>query len=272
MTEVPPVLSAGDYLRLDRPKLAFVWDKLVPKPGTVVLGGEPFSGKSHFSLQLANHLANGTRFGPRDCIKSRVLYMMLESDELVWREILGNFEREIGPLADDLFIVHPDFPTKPPWTNIAEQRTVDWMLAMVKHCDPEVIFIDPYRDLHSLDEQTSTQMKAVTDALMYLFHGRALVILHHMKKIWTEKGQEVDPILALRGSSQIAAQASAVWLLHGPDEACKDIKVVPRWTKRETFTVKHIHPDTGFWEFVMPGRIEPSLLPSSECPVEGTGP
>lgn len=260
---IPPVVQAGVYLRMPRPKLSFVWDEMLPKPGTVVLGGEPFAGKSHFALQLGVALARGERFGPRDCIQSKVLYMMLESDEMVWHRILEKGEKELGPYPEHLYIVHPDYPSKPPWTNIAEERTRRWMLDMVEACDPDVVIIDPYRDLHHLDEQTSTAMKVVSDALLAILHGRALIILHHMKKIWSEKGVEIDPILALRGSSQIAAQASAVWLLHGADDHMKDLRVVPRWGKRETLTLEHMHHETGYWKFAGQ-RVAPKELPPSK--------
>ena len=243
--ETPPVLSAGTYLRMPRPKLQYVWDRMIPLPGIVVLAGEPFAGKSHFALQLAHHLSTGRKFGPRNTNACKVLYLMLES-EMVWHELLDKGTKAGFDYHPNLFIPHPDFPSKPKWTNIAEKATREWIHAMVQGCDPDVIIIDPLRDLHSLDEQDSTQMKIVSDAMLAIMGGRALVIIHHMKKISGEI-VDPDPILSVRGSSQITAKADAVWLLHGKDEAMKDLKVVPRFARRETHTLEHL--DDGFWKF-----------------------
>ncbi len=244
-SDTPPVLSAGTYLGIERPKLQYVWDRMIPLPGIVVLAGEPFAGKSHFALQLAHALTTGQRFGPRKTTACKVLYLMLES-EMVWHELLEKGTKAGFLYHENLFIPHPDFPHRPKWTNIAESATREWIHSMIQACDPDVIIIDPLRDLHSLDEQDSTQMKIVSDAMLALMGGRALVIIHHMKKLSSEI-TDPDPILSVRGSSQITAKADAVWLLHGKDEDFKDLKVVPRFARRETLSLEHL-PD-GFWKF-----------------------
>lgn len=254
----PPVLSAGVYLGMPRPRLQYVWDKMIPLPGIVVLAGEPFAGKSHFALQLAHHLSTGSPFGSRKTTACKVLYLMLES-EMVWHELLEKGVRSGMHYHRNLYIPAPDFNLRPKWTNIAEKATRDWIVAMVDACDPDVIIIDPLRDLHSLDEQDSTQMKIVSDAMLALMGGRALVIIHHMKKIAGDI-VDPDPILSVRGSSQITAKADAVWLLHGKAEDMKELKIVPRFARRETITLEHL--DDGFWKF--PGGAIPfESLPAS---------
>ncbi len=258
MSDIPSVLSAGTYLGMERPRLQYVWDKMIPLPGIVVLAGEPKAGKSHFALQLAHALTTGRKFGPRNTTACKVLYLMLES-EMVWHEMLEKGTKAGFTYHSNLFIPHPDYLTRPKWTNIAEAATRQWIHDMVAACDPDVIIIDPLRDIHSLDEQDSTQMKIVSDAIMGLMWGRALIWIHHMKKLSGEI-TDPDPILSVRGSSQITAKADTIWLLHGKDEAMKDLKIVPRFARRETLTLEHL-PD-GFWKFVGDPLPHEELPPS----------
>ena len=58
--------------------------------------------------------------------------------------------------------------------------------------------------------RTDQRFRCEIDALMEMFAGRALLIIHHMKKLAAEI-EKPDPVQSIRGSSYITGVADAVW-------------------------------------------------------------
>ena len=245
------VISGPEYANMDRPDLYYVMQKMIPKPGIVILAGEPKAGKSFLALQVAKHVAEGSDCMGFRCRPSRVVYFMFEA-EMVWHERIRDLHRSNYMLPPNLYFPHPDF--KPNWTNLAEPKTQDWLRRVVRESKPDLVILDPLREIHSGDEQDSTQMKVVGDALTDTFAGKALFIVHHMKKIAGEMEQP-DPVLSVRGSTYITGKADAIWLLHKGN-----LSVVPRFALRFQ---KALHQDNrGLWVFSN-GHVPPGELPKS---------
>ena len=250
MSEPSIILSGPQYLALDRPDLYFIVNQAIPKPGIVILAGEPKIGKSFLALQLAKHVAEGIEWGDKSTKASRVLYLVLEA-EMVWYDRVRKLDQMGFRLPPTLFFPHPEF--KPNWTNLAEPRTQDWLRRVVRESNPDLVILDPLREIHSADEQDSTQMKIVGDCLTDIFAGRALLVVHHMKKIAAEV-EAPDPIQSVRGSSYITGKADAIWLLHG-----NTLRMVPRFALRESKSVLQ-DSVTGLWHFVN-GHVPQGELP-----------
>jgi RecA-family ATPase len=245
------IISGPEYAKMDRPELFYVMAKMIPKPGIVILAGEPKAGKSFLALQIAKHVAEGSDFMGHRCRASRVVYFMFEA-EMVWHERIRNLYRADYNLPPNLYFPHPEF--KPNWTNLAEPRTQDWLRRVVREAKPDMVVLDPLREIHSGDEQDSTQMKIVGDALTDIFAGKALFIVHHMKKIASEIDQP-DPVVSIRGSSYITGKADAIWLLHK-----NTLSVVPRFALRFQ---KSLHQDSrGLW-LSSNGHIPEAELPKN---------
>ena len=246
------VLSGPEYLSMDRPDLFYIIQQAIPKPGIVILAGEPKAGKSFLALQIAKHVAEGSAWGDRTTKQSRVLYLVLEA-EMVWYDRVRKLHKLGFQLPPTLFFPNPEL--KPNWTNLAEPRTQDWLRRTVRESEPDLVILDPLREIHSADEQDSTQMKVVGDCLTDIFAKQALFIVHHMKKISAEV-QDPDPILSVRGSSYITGKADAIWLLHG-----NSLRMVPRFALRES---KGLHQDsiTGLWHFDN-GHVPTEELPKN---------
>ncbi len=259
---ISAVIKASEYLLLPRPNLEFIWDNRVPKPGVTLMSGEPKLGKSHLALQLALAIAEGRPFGGQPTKQSKVLYLMLEA-ELSWKLLL----KKASPLPDNLVIPHPDFPTKPPYTNIMERATVQWIRAMVDECDPTIIFLDPLRDSHSVDEQSSTEMKRAADMLKMLFVNRAQVSIHHTNKM-SGDFEDPNPIRAARGSSGLTGTVDTIWTFYGKDRNIKTLSMLPKWEDEEYLSLER--QGNGFWKFVgdpVPAKEHPpSKVTSHEVP------
>lgn len=199
-----------EYLSLERPSLNWLIPDLLPKPGMLLLLGEPFAGKSFLAFQLGLMLAQGGLFLHRKCRQSRVLYLQFDPSELVWRDRIIAIQKAGVNLAGPFFMVHPEDNKRN--MHILTLESQRFLQETLTASEPDVVIVDVLREIHSCDEQDSTQMKQVGDALMQLFHGYTLVLIHHTRKIDNEKPIEV--INSSRGSSYVTGKADATWLLH----------------------------------------------------------
>jgi RecA-family ATPase len=203
-------VSLADYVALERPLLNWLIPGILPKPGMVLLLGEPFAGKSFLAFQLGLSLAQGGLFQHRQCRPSRVLYLQFDPSELIWRDRILSIQRAGIKMEGPMFMVHPD--DNPRSMNILTLEHQHFLQGCLKASLPDVVIIDVLREIHSCDEQDSTQMKQVGDAIMEIFYGYTLVILHHTRKIDSEKPIEV--INSSRGSSYMTGKADATWMIH----------------------------------------------------------
>lgn len=203
-------VTFDDYAKLERPSLNWLIPGVLPKPGMVLLLGEPFAGKSFLALQLGLSLAQGGTFMHKKCVQSRVLYLQFDPSEMVWRDRILSIQKAGVKLEGPLFMTHPD--DSPRSMNILTSESQQFLAGSLEAARPDVVIIDVLRELHSCDEQDSTQMKAVGDAVMQIFHGYTLIILHHTRKFDSEKPIEV--INSSRGSSYMTGKADATWLIH----------------------------------------------------------
>lgn len=226
----------SDYVTLERPTLNWLIPDVLPKPGMVLLLGEPFAGKSFLAFQLGLMLAQGGLFLHKKCHQSRVLYLQFDPSELIWRDRILDLQQAGINLSGPLFMVHPD--DNPKSMHILSSENQRFLQGTLTAAQPDVVIVDVLREIHSCDEQDSTQMKQVGDALMQLFHGYALVILHHTRKFDSEKPIEV--INSSRGSSYMTGKADATWLIHQGK-----LHMVSRFASPSTHTMERL--PCGLW-------------------------
>lgn len=248
---ISSIVRASEYLLMPRPNLEFVWENRVPRPGVTLFSGEPKLGKSHLALQIALAVATGAPLAGQPTKECRVLYLMLEA-ELSWKKLL----EKAGPLPPNLIIPHPDYPHKPPYTNVMEARSVDWMLQMVKEADPTLVILDPLRDAHSQDEQSSTEMKKMTDMLKMVFNGLAQIWVHHTNKM-SDEFDTPSPIRSARGSSGLTGTVDTIWTFYGKDRGIKTLSMLPKWEDEEYHALER--KGDGFWRFTGE-KLDPATL------------
>lgn len=234
------VLSANQYVDAPRPQLSWLVPSYIPHPGLVLLIGEPKAGKSFLALQLAMHVASGTPFLGQPIVAAPVLYLQFDTSETVWRQRLDHLRSAGLQLPEKLLLVHPD--DQPPQINVLSAQTQVLLRGALEACNPTLIVVDVLRECHNADEQDSTAMKSVGDALMTLFQGRTLLIVHHTHKLYESYGTP-SPANAARGSSYITGKADAIWLLHAGK-----LQIASRFHHDETHHVQRER--TGMWKFI----------------------
>lgn len=230
MSLLLPAVTLDDYTKLTRPTIKWLIPGILPRPGLTVLMGPPFSGKSFFGLQLALDLGSGrSPFGQVLPQAVRVMYLQLDTSELVWRERLEKVRFSGVSLQVPVYMPHPDTCRAP--LLITEPAAKLELQAALQEIQPAVVIVDVLRELHQFDENDSTQQKIVFDHIQSVFGDYALVVLHHSKKVVGDIST-MDPIMLCRGSSYIPGKADAVWLLAGGK-----LKIVSRFAEESIWNM-----------------------------------
>jgi len=233
------VLSASEYVDTPRPQLSWLIPSYVPVPGLVLLIGEPKAGKSFLGLQVAMHVSRGLPFLGQPVAASPVLYFQFDTSETVWRQRLDQLRAGGLVLPSQLFFPHPD--DQPTRMNILSTEGHRFISETVAACNPKLVVVDVLRECHNADEQDSTAMKSIGDALMTLFQGRTILLIHHTHKLYESYGTP-SPANAARGSSYITGKADAIWLLHN-----NVLQIASRFHRDERHEVKRL--PSGLWQF-----------------------
>ena len=207
------LVDLEQYTTLPRPNVDWIITDLIPRPSIIMLFGEPKVGKSWLALQIALAVAQGHDNLMGHTIKpTTVLYLQFDTSEFVWRYRLRGLVKDGVSLAGPVYMLHPeDQPTR---VNILNEQHFNLFRAMIATCDPGLVVIDVLREIHNSDEQDSTQMKWVGDAIAELCQGRALLLLHHPRKPSTDPKAQFNTITAARGSSYLAGKVDVLWLIH----------------------------------------------------------
>jgi hypothetical protein len=182
----------------------------------MLLLGAPKVGKSFLAYDIASRIAKGDPVLGYPCpAPKKVLYLQLDTKEAAWTERLRKI-KEAGYSLDipNLRLVHQDDMLLP--LLVTTQRGQDFIKSVLRSTAPDLVVIDVLRELHQEDENDSTGMKKVFDAMEPLFAGLSVLILHHTRKIASEeRGTTPDPVTLARGSSYITGRVDGFWLLYG---------------------------------------------------------
>jgi archaellum biogenesis ATPase FlaH len=235
------VVSFEDYVKMPRPNVTWLVEGLIPKPGIVMLLGEAKAGKSFLALDIALRVARGEKVLGCASTKSKVLYLNLDMAETEVRQrgtdLIASGVDIHAPLLE---LVHPEDEVRP--INVLTPGGYNWLLQAVKASDAELIVVDVLREIHQEEENDSTAMKRVFDALEGAFRHRAVLYVHHTKKFPADMVGDPNPVTSGRGSSYISGRVHAFWLLHN-----RKLQMVSR--SSETRVLNARRQPSGMWEF-----------------------
>lgn len=233
------LLNALDYTNIQKPALEWIIPGVLPKGSMTLLVGPPKAGKSFFALQLALSVSRGDKFLDVQSRPTPVLYLQLDTGEGIWRDRLVDLKNVGVNLDGPCYFVHPDHQMRP--VDILNETGRAWMRSLVEESGSQLVVIDVLRELHTADENDSTAMKAVGDALIEILGDRACLMLHHTTKIPPDVF-DPDPVVFARGSSYLTGKVDSYWLLYK-----NRLRVDSRFSERRIYFGEQ--DKGGLWNF-----------------------
>lgn len=208
------IVPLEDYASMKLDECEWIIPGYLPKPGVLMILGEPRAGKSFLALQLALAIAQGKPLLPGTITKkNRVLYFYFDkTGPFAFQDRLKELTKSQVDLSGPVFVIHPG--DKLPTANLLEPSHFNFFKQCIAQAQPDVVVFDVLREFHNADENESTQMKLVGDQLSLLCQGLAVVLVHHTKKLQGDHSGPPRNVDASRGSNYIAGKADGTWLLY----------------------------------------------------------
>ena len=165
----------------------FLLDPYITRGGITLLFGDTSVGKSPVTWEMARAIAVGESFYGLPTTKGRVLYLEVDTPEVVFAPRL----KLIPIVPDDVW-----FLIVPGGLSVGSVVTPEEMTALRDARDiaqPDVVFLNTLRKLHDEDDRESRVPKRVYSFFQKMFPGAALVVVHHSRKVPLDpRLQEVD--------------------------------------------------------------------------------
>lgn len=241
------VLDIHKFSQLSLPDHEWVVPGFLPKPGMLILLGEPRSGKSYLALQLSLCIAQGRQLLPMAGVPQvkpkKVLYFYFDKTGIfVFQDRLKALQDSGVNLSGPLYVIDPR--DKVATANILDNDSYKYFRQVIVETEPDVVVFDVLREFHNADENESTAMKIVGDSLTCLCEHLSLIIVHHTKKLeYPGRTGPVRNVEASRGSNYIVGKADSTWLIHNGY-----LHIESNFAPATRY--KLLRQSNGFWTFV----------------------
>jgi len=190
-----PLVSASDLQKSHSEPLNYYVDGLMPVGAVLVVSAPPNTFKTWFALMMSEALSTGKQFLGRYTRKTNVIYLNKENPVNLLKERL----ELIGSEYDDNFKFW-NYNTNPEPPRLVNNQSYKKLAA-----ENTVIVIDSLIRFHDSDENSSSEMSQVMNAVRTLTkEGATVVILHHQGKGESQ----------YRGSSEILAGCDIMYSLN----------------------------------------------------------
>lgn len=219
-----PAKSFGE-LPVRAASQAWLVERLFPRHGVAIIAGIPKARKSWLALDVALAVASGQPLlGARRVERGPVLYIALEDQEEDIRSRLLALGAGRG-LSPEQLATQPLWICAQSQLNLVEPETLHATIARglmaLQRSHPHelrfsLIVIDPLRDAHNANEDSSTEMRGVLRTLRDLqraFGGLVLLPHHLSKGSGRQGGSDWDKVRgsgAILGSVDVAVRVDDV--------------------------------------------------------------
>lgn len=242
----------------------WVIENVLPEKGILAVAGAPESYKSFFVDYLAIKIALGEPLLDKfDTNKTRVLIIDLEN-------IKSWVHKRLIQLSSDKDIPIYFLDRESITADLLEGSVLDQILAFVGENNIGLVIIDTLRMAHPREENSSTDMKPVIDALKLIASKAAVLFIHHHRKSdkfgrGRTNGEDMMGSILIRGA--VDYQLTLTNLGQQPDGAVK-IRVAQtksRYTRAiKTFEMALEEADS-LLTFVYKGESEDEKLKRDEA-------
>lgn len=179
----------------------FLINKLLPQNGITYMFGSPGCGKSWLMFEVARAVSGGTQFlGTIETTQAKVLIV---DEENSWYEL----KRRAS-----LLTLEPNLPIyfkSITGFKLDNKESLEEIIKFCKRESVELVILDPFVAMHSLEENSATDMQKVMDFMqMFLQHQITVMFIHHSRK-----GGFMTSAENTRGSSAINGRADSAILV-----------------------------------------------------------
>lgn len=202
--------TADDYADLPDDQIPWIVQDLLPAGGSMLLYGPPKSKKTLHAQQLAYAIAD-PRFSDWLSFPVQqhgpVLYLQLDTARTIWKERVrvykhvNKFSGAAVHIADKQITPFP--------FEIVNEDVSGWLHDTVARLKPIAVFVDVLRKATMLDENDSSQMMQVMNALESAIRPAALVMISHARKA-SASGDEGQVGSDNRGSVAIVGNVDSI--------------------------------------------------------------
>jgi RecA-family ATPase len=181
------IVNGSDYLALPRAPECWLVEGLLPTSGSLLIYGDPKTGKSYAALQLLCCLTSGTEWlGFQVPQAVPAVYIQLDTPRTVWAGRVQELAEAGHPIEGVHFADRETLGTFP--FNILNPEHFRLLSTSIADLNPGAVVIDTLRESHSGDENDSTEMQQVIAYLEAAVKPAALILVSHSRKPNPEAG------------------------------------------------------------------------------------
>lgn len=193
-------------------------EQLLFEQARLLIAGAPKIGKTNFNLELAIRLAiggvmiNWPTYGP-----CRVAYLNAEVVEYFMRERIALIADKLTNKEREMLNVNLAVTGRTNLDLLSNEAFYE-VYDEVERFKPDIIIFDPLANLHSANEDRSTEMMHLVNRLDLLadINKSAVILVHHVRKN-AAGGKRFDSFDAIRGSSALRGWADTNIMLYRAD-------------------------------------------------------
>ena len=199
------LISDSELLTLPLPPEEWYIDRVLPTEGFVFFVGAESTGKSFYTLTLAESLTTGKPWLGKFEVKKQTKILFIDKENTKRRtqnrlkglgiEATGKMFWMMYPETFDL----SDEKSETGFSDFAQKLS-----RFVKKNDIGLIFVDSFTDVMVGNENTSGDVQKFFDGFRQLFPNKTIAVLHHEAK--PQQGLVRSSSQKVRGSSNITAQ------------------------------------------------------------------
>lgn len=225
--------------------IPFLIDPYIPKESIIFLFGDTSIGKSPLTWELSKAIATDKGFFGLPTMKGTVLYMELDTPEVV---LAPRLQLVPNPPGEVWFLIMPSGLSVP---NLSGEQ-MEYLASVRDEIKPDIVFLNTLRKLHDMDDKDSRAPKLVYSFFQQLFPSTSLVFISHNRKISLDPKHVENSKEAFSGSKHWLDDAQVglhlrVWnskteksnlmLYHVKSQASELIKPLPLLLHRDGTTL-----------------------------------
>jgi hypothetical protein len=201
-------------------------DKIWTVNSVGIMSSPPGNYKTWLAWEIAVCIASGTKlFGLYECRKGKILAFNAEdSPSVVTRSRIAAIARKKKLNLDKLDLQLLDIPA----ITLNDEGTQKQLEITIKQYKPDMIIFDPLRNVHSLDEDSATEMTKLLHFLREINrkYSCSILLVCHDKKHGTGNGN--DRAMKVRGSSALIGWRDVAIFLNKGKEKTTEVQIYNR--------------------------------------------